>query len=94
MIRPESSPEYLAHCLDTLVGALAEARLLALDANGNARLAETLHFVSDLLDIIECGITALTNNPHGVDKLRSVRAEVNTLRAICLARAPNRAPHS
>ena len=81
MVRSESSPEYLAHCLDKLVGALAEARLLGLDANGNAQLAETLHFASDLLDIIEYGVAGLTNDPHAVDNLKNLRAEINALRA-------------
>jgi hypothetical protein len=81
MVRPESSPEYLAHCLDELVAVLAEARLLGLDASGNARIAESLHFASDLLDIIEYGVAGATNDPQAVGSLKNLRAEINALRA-------------
>ena len=76
------------------MSALAEARLLGLDPNGNAQLAETLHFASDLVDIIEYGFVGITNDPYAVDNLKNLRAEIRALRADLLNHAPNRAAPS
>lgn len=82
IVRPESSPEYVAHCTESFLGAMSEAQLLLLDRDADGRLAETLHFASDLLDIIENAVDGLTSDPHAADVMKSLRGELNALRAL------------
>ena len=89
MIRPESSPDYLAHCAESLMNALAEARLLALDADSGSELAETLKFASDLLAILDDGVPGLTNDPHVAGSIKHLRTEINSLRCQLITDSAN-----
>ena len=54
MLRPESSPEYLAHCVETFLATMHEAEALS-TAGKLAELPELLRHASDLVDIIAEG---------------------------------------
>ena len=55
MERPESSPAYIAHCVETFLEAIREAQVLAADGRMD-ELAESLRFASHLLDVIAEGL--------------------------------------
>ena len=67
MIRPESRTAYLARCTECFLEAIAEARALALHGDVGDRLVQTLHYASDLLDIIADGVDGLRRDSAALD---------------------------
>lgn len=55
MHRPESSPDYLAHCVATFVATMREAEALS-SAGKLDELPELLRHAAELLDIIADGL--------------------------------------
>jgi hypothetical protein len=80
MERPESCPAYLVGCAENFLEAISEARALALEGDVGDRLVETLHYASDLLDIIADGLAGPESDPAALDALNDMRDQVNALR--------------
>jgi hypothetical protein len=83
---PEVAPAYLERCSQVFLDAVAEARELALA--GDARLADTLHFASDLLDIIADGLAGPQPDSAATDALELLRQLLSALRAELAPRGP------
>lgn len=87
MDRHESSPAYLERCSQAFLDAVAEARALALA--GDARLADTLHFARDLLDIIADGLDSPEKtNRAAADALGVLRGLLHALQSDLAPRGP------
>jgi ABC-type transporter Mla subunit MlaD len=67
MARLESRPAFLARCTVSFLDAIAEARALALQGDVGDRLVQTLHYASDLLDIIAEGVDGLRHDSAALD---------------------------
>ena len=80
MERPESSADYLTYCAELFLEAISEARVIALDGDVGDRLVDTLHYASDLLDIIADGLDGPNSDPGALDALNDMRDQVNALR--------------
>jgi hypothetical protein len=82
MSRPESSPAYLTRCIEELLDALCEAHGLARAGQFDGRLAETLRFADDLLDIITESTEAIASDPQIADDLDAIRDWVKEISAM------------
>jgi len=80
MERRESCPAYLVSYAESFLEAISEARALALEGDVGDRLVETLHYASDLLDIIADGLGGPESDPAALDALNDMRDQVNALR--------------
>ncbi len=79
MSRPESSPAYLTRCIEELLDALCEAHELARNGHLDGRLAETLRFANDLLDIVSEGVAEV---PQAAAALEELRGRVKVVSAL------------
>ena len=82
MERFESSSEYLARCAESFREAIVEAQTLALEGDVGDRLAQALHFASDLLDIIEDGLGGAETSPAARDRARDMRDQLDATRGL------------
>ena len=80
MERPHTSASYLRNCVECFLEALAEAEALALCGDTGDRLTDTLHFASDLLDIISDDVNGRESDPAAHSALDDMRDQLNAVR--------------
>jgi hypothetical protein len=78
-------PAYIVRCAERFLEAIEEARTLAVAGDVGGRVADTLNFASDLLDIIEGALGRPEGVSAALDPISRVR---DLLRAVSGDLAP------
>jgi hypothetical protein len=79
---PESSPAYLAHCVESFLKAMREAEALTNAGQVGRELSDVLHFAADLLEIIAEGLDGQHGASEPVADIEMLRAMLRSARGL------------